>query len=165
MTTQTAEHLIRLRTRATHPIVLHERHDHSYMIVVRTPTGTHTYDRTPQHRADLATIDTLIADAVARLSGEAIRQEIIAAATDQRDPQVTIPADILSATSGAARILRDWVLPTIEQEMRRQNAGAAAEYDAYRYACMQAVAVPPQDEQTQTQTQQTQQQSNSSSNR
>jgi len=89
---------------------------------------------------------------IARLTPAAIEMEIRRAAEERRahvaapvidDVNTTNIMYVLSSSQGVGKILRDLILPGLQVEIARRNTSAIAQYEAYRLACAQGVAVPP----------------------
>lgn len=86
-----------------------------------------------------------------RVEPDAIRAEIVAAAQEGRKARTfTCPGDLLGAGQmygghrSAAGIVLRIIRPGLDAELARRNAIAVAEYERYRQACIQGVALPPQ---------------------
>ena len=83
--------------------------------------------------------------AIAAAAPEAIAREISAAARERRTADVNFPVypGYFELGKGAHRIAYELAMPEMQAIADRYNAATEAEYEAYRLACEQRVAVPP----------------------
>lgn len=138
MNTKTAGHLNKLRSLAQ-PVVLRDG------ILIDGPI-------TAELKAAIAAIEQ-------GATAEAVRREIVAAATERRDADTNMPdwaADgwcWAGSQSGRSAVSIPWkataarwglIVDVVRAVLVAHNEATAATYEAYRVACAQGVAVAPQ---------------------
>lgn len=135
MTSATARHLSRLLSRAT-PITLTTPEDDVAHIVCGPLDWQYGRD--------------LIDPVLRRHTAAAQAEEIRAAARERREAYAYASTVTHASTTqcrvyrhGYAAILWEIALPEIEAVIEADNARRLAEYEAYRAACEQGVAIPP----------------------
>lgn len=131
MTTKTAAHLNALRS-ATRKVIV--------------PTPDEAF-----YRANFGRIGKECFAAIERCKDAAVEQEIRDAARERRIADVGFSVDPYQAAGyiqtrdGAQRLAYQMAYPEMCAIAGRFNAATMARYEAYRLACEQGVAVPPEE--------------------
>lgn len=139
MNANTAKLLDELLDRVRRP--LHLEPDGSCSFAYRICGGTET------ERANMA---AYVESCRVRVEPQAVATEIVRAAQARRkailfsaDDDLLFWAQVNGKDKGAGGIALSLVMPEIHAEIARLNAYAETQYEDYRQACAQGVAVPP----------------------
>jgi hypothetical protein len=130
MTQKTAEHLdyllLRMQAKATVP-TLDQARNRTLFRAIKDEY--------------FAAIDSCVPEAIAREISDAARERRATSVAIHRD--TSHPSGYIEVRSKAHAIAYELAIPAMQAIADRYNASTLAEYEAYRLACEQGVAVPP----------------------